>query len=177
MLCQIFCWPLLVLNCFASGHKQRTSACTIAHYKGKKKAECCIHSSLAVADWLQCRQAISKFPKDRAEHSHIKRSHAGAVRKAVVLHAAEHNQRVLCVMQVTAKLALAQQLEREHSRLQAEHQLLVACCDSLQLLRLQHGEAEHIHEEELALLKQLQVRVGWRIMGLMGESPAQCLQG
>jgi hypothetical protein len=67
-------------------------------------------------------------------------------------------------LQLTDKLLLAQRMEADHERLQAEHQLLLKCCEGLQLLRLQHSEMDgsfSASDEELALLQQLQVCLAW----------------
>jgi hypothetical protein len=63
-----------------------------------------------------------------------------------------------------ATALLAKRLEAEHTRLQADHQLLLECCEGLQLLQLQNngdreaaGAAAGYAAEELALLQQLQV--------------------
>jgi hypothetical protein len=67
-------------------------------------------------------------------------------------------------LQLARKLSQAATLEAERSRLQAEHQLLVDCCDGLQLLKLKGSDnaaaAQEVDSaaEELPLLQQLQVR-------------------
>jgi hypothetical protein len=66
------------------------------------------------------------------------------------------------LLQLAQQLALAQLLEAEQTRLQAEHQLLLECCDGMALLRLrssQHDDAGGYAAGELALLQQLQVRL------------------
>jgi hypothetical protein len=69
----------------------------------------------------------------------------------------------LQTLQLAQQQLLAQQLEAEHCRLRAEHQLLLECCDGMAQLRLRssehaaHGGAGYA-AGELALLQQLQVR-------------------
>lgn len=77
------------------------------------------------------------------------------------------------------QLALAQQLEAEHCRLQAEHQLLLECCDGMALLRLRGNEhaavagAAGYAAGEVALLQQLQVGLGKAVSSIV--QPCVCV--
>jgi hypothetical protein len=78
---------------------------------------------------------------------------------------------LLHFLQLATKLLLAENLQSEQCRLQTEHQLLLECCEGLQLLKQTNsaqgdtadaaaaGAAAGYAAEELALLQQLQVRL------------------